>query len=246
LGWNFAIIANIVATAFVVCACNAFAAEISGAARVVDGDTVEIAATKIRLSGVDSPETDQLCLDEKGNRWACGVSAREELIRHVGTRPWVCQVNGSDRYSRYLATCTVDGEDIQKWMVLNGWALAFVRYSHTYASDETEARKARVGLWAGAFIAPWDWRHRSRQTTVLGSASVPVNAQEILLGATSAAEAPTPGCTTKGNLRADGQCIYHEPGGRWYANLNMTKTGRRWFCTPAEAEAAGCRAAGLK
>jgi endonuclease YncB( thermonuclease family) len=224
--------AIILATALIVCAWSAFAAEIGGMARFVDGDTVEIAATKIRLNGLDSPESDQLCLDDKGNRWACGISARDELIRHMGQRPWLCQINGTDRFGRSLATCTVDGEDIQKWMVRNGWALAFVRYSHAYENDEAEARKARIGLWAGAFIAPWDWRHRNKQTTIFGSASVPVNAQEILLGAASAAEAPSPGCTIKGNLRADGQCIYHEPGGRWYASLNMTKKGKALVLYP--------------
>src|ERR1035437_56634 len=57
----------------------------------------------------------------------CGVSARDELVRHVGDKPWSCRVTGTDRYGRSLAACTVDSEDIQKWMVRNGWALAFVR-----------------------------------------------------------------------------------------------------------------------
>jgi len=75
---------TLAAAALMLSAFAASAAEINGPARVVDGDTIEIAATKIRLSGVDSPETDQLCLDAKGGRWACGVSARDELVRHVG------------------------------------------------------------------------------------------------------------------------------------------------------------------
>ena len=238
---------TLAAAALMLSAFAASAAEINGPARVVDGDTIEIAATKIRLSGVDSPETDQLCLDAKGGRWACGVSARDELVRHVGDKPWSCRVTGTDRYGRSLAGCTVDSEDIQKWMVRNGWALAFVRYSHAYDQDEAEARKARAGLWAGAFIAPWDWRHRNKQTVVLGAASVPTNAQEILLGAASAAGAPSPECTIKGNMNRSGECIYHEPGGRWYASVNMDLgKGKRWFCTALEAEAAGCRRAGGK
>jgi hypothetical protein len=80
---------------------------------------------------------------------------------------------------------------------------------------------------------------------ILGAAGVPVNAQAILLGAVSAAEAPSPDCTIKGNINRSGECIYHEPGGRWYSLVKMDLSkGKRWFCSAAEAEAAGCRAAG--
>ena len=128
-------------------------------------------------------------------------------------------------------------------MVRSGWALSFVRYSHTYDADEEVARAAHSGLWAGAFIAPWDWRSRNNKTVVLGVASVPVNAQTILLGAVSAADAPSPDCTIKGNINRSGECIYHQQGGRWYAKINMDLSkGKRWFCSVQEAGAAGCRA----
>jgi endonuclease YncB( thermonuclease family) len=233
----------ILATLLLSVTC-AHAAEVSGIPRIVDGDTVQIGVTKIRLNGIDAPETDQLCLDARGDRWACGVAARDELIKFSRDRPWTCDVTGLDKYGRSLADCTIDGIDVDRWMVRSGWALAFVRYSREYGADELEAKSNRSGLWSGAFIAPWDWRGRNKQTEILGSGSVPVNAQTVLLSAVSADQAPDPACTIKGNVNRSGECIYHEPGGRWYARVNMDPSkGKRWFCSAAEAEAAGCRAA---
>lgn len=127
-------------------------------------------------------------------------------------------------------------------MVRNGWALSFVRYSHVYDADEAEARAAKAGLWGGAFIAPWDWRNRNKKTTILGAIDVPADARAKLLAPLSAAGAPSPGCDIKGNVNRSGVCIYHQPGSRWYAKVNMELNGKRWFCSIQEAEAAGCRA----
>jgi hypothetical protein len=129
-------------------------------------------------------------------------------------------------------------------MVHQGWALSFVKYSDSFDADEVAAREAQAGLWQGAFIAPWDWRHRSKETVILGAAAVPVNAQTILLGAVSAAGAPDPNCVIKGNVNRKGERIYHLPGQLNYSQTSMTKgLGERWFCTEAEAEAAGWRKA---
>jgi endonuclease YncB( thermonuclease family) len=235
--------ASAIITCLIAATAAAAASDIIGIPRIVDGDTIQIDATKIRLNGIDAPETDQVCLDEKGLRWTCGITARDELVRHAGDKPWTCHVTGTDRYGRSLATCEVGSEDIEKWMVRSGWALSFVRYSHAYDADEEAARGTHSGLWAGAFIAPWDWRSRNTKTVVLGAASVPTNAQIILLGAASAAEAPSPECTIKGNINRSGECIYHQQGGRWYEKINMDLSkGKRWFCSVQEAEAAGCRA----
>jgi endonuclease YncB( thermonuclease family) len=228
----------------VLTASSAIAAEISGVPRVVDGDTVEIGQVKIRLSGIDAPETDQICLDAKGERWACGITARDELIRFSKGQTWECTTSGSDQYGRSLANCFVEGEDVSKWMARSGWALSFVRYSHAYDADEKAAREAHAGLWSGSFIAPWDWRHRNKTTIILGAASIPVNAQTILLGAVSASESPSPECVIKGNVNRKGDRIYHLPGQLNYAQINMSKGfGERWFCTESEAEAAGWRKA---
>jgi endonuclease YncB( thermonuclease family) len=233
-----------IASLLALVALPAFAGEVSGVPRIVDGDTVEIGQVKIRLSGIDAPETDQVCLDAKGEKWACGIAARDELIRHSNGQPWECTTTGTDQYGRSLANCFIEGEGVGKWMVQSGWALSFVRYSHAYDADEIAAREVRAGLWSGAFIAPWDWRHRNKATMILGAASVPVNAQAILLGAVSASEAPSPECVIKGNVNRKGERIYHLPGQLNYAQINMTKgLGERWFCTEAEADAAGWRKA---
>jgi endonuclease YncB( thermonuclease family) len=225
-----------------ICLPDAEAIVIAGLPRIVDGDTVEISGTKIRLQGIDAPETDQLCLDEKGERWTCGITARDELIRRFGDKPWICEINGQDKYGRTLGTCRADSEDVEGWMVRSGWAMAFVRYSRTYEASGAAARASQSGLWAGAFIAPWDWRGRNKHTEILGAASVPGSASDILLSAASAAQAPSPACTIKGNVNRAGQCIYHVPGGRWYAKIKMDlDKGKRWFCSVEEAEVSGCR-----
>jgi endonuclease YncB( thermonuclease family) len=219
-----------------------FAAEITGIPRIVDGDTVEILQVKIRLSGIDAPETDQVCLDAKGEKWACGIAARDQLNRYSNGQTWECTTTGTDQYGRSLANCFIEGEDVSAWMVRSGWALSFVRYSHAYDADEVVAKEARAGLWSGAFIAPWDWRHRNKATIIQGAASVPVNAQTILLGAVSASEAPSPECVIKGNVNRKGERIYHLPGQLNYSQISMQKgLGERWFCTAADAEAAGWR-----
>jgi len=98
-------------------------------------------------------------------------------------------------------------------------------------------------MWSGAFIAPWDWRHRDRQTVILGALSVPVASQALLLAPASASGAPSPDCIIKGNVNRNGERIYHRPGGSHYAQVNMNSSEKRWFCTEQEAQAAGWRPA---
>lgn len=221
---------------------GAVAADFVGFPQIVDGDTVQIETEEIRLQGIDAPETDQLCLDRNGKRWTCGIEARDRLIEKAGGRVWACRSNSNDRYGRALASCDMDGTNLNRWLVRSGWAVSFTRYSHEYDADERTARDAKAGLWSGAFIAPWDWRGRNGKTEVLGAVSVPKDAQFILLSAASAVDAPTPQCAIKGNMTQKGECIYHLPGGRHYSTVNMDASkGKRWFCSEAEAEAAGCR-----
>ncbi len=189
---------------------------------------------------------DQLCLDTKGERWTCGAAARDELIKHAGSKPWTCIMRRvTDRRGRIVARCEVEGEDIQAWLVRNGWALAYERFSRDYEADEKAAREARAGMWQGAFIAPWDWRVRNKKTAILGAAKPPENARAILLASASGPVAPSPDCTIKGNVNTAGECIYHTPKSRWYARIHMrVSKGTRWFCSVDEAEAAGCRETG--
>jgi endonuclease YncB( thermonuclease family) len=217
------------------------AGEIEGVPHIVDADTVYIVGKKVRLSGVDAPETDQVCLDAGGGYFPCGVNAKTRLQEHFAKHPWKCEISGTDRYGRNLGSCTVNGEDVSRWLVRSGWALAFRRYSTAYVEDEDWAHREKIGLWSGAFVAPWDWRHRGPKTTILGAINVPIDAQRKLMASATAAEPPTTGCLIKANLSRR-ECIYHTPGGRFYDRLRMDQTTtRRWFCTEAEAEAAGCR-----
>jgi endonuclease YncB( thermonuclease family) len=236
---NFAVVLLL---AFFICIAHA-AEVISGVPRIVDGDTLVIGTTKIRLASIDAPESDQVCLDANRKQWTCGVEARDRLAAHIGNSPIVCVPTGADAYNRTLAICTIGGESLNAWMVQQGWALAFVRYSKQYILDEEAARSAGRGLWSGAFIAPWDWRHRNRQTIVLGATSVPISAQAELLAPISAAAAPSSQCVIKGNINRKGERIYFRPGQLDYARVDMSKPGKRWFCTEQDAQAAGWRPA---
>jgi endonuclease YncB( thermonuclease family) len=203
------------------------AAEITGVPKIREGDQVQIGSHRIRLGGIDAPAVDQLCLNTSGERWTCGVAARDELIK---------------RFGGTVARCSADGEDIQKWLVSNGWALAYTRLSRDYEADEKAAREAKAGMWQGAFIAPWDWRVRNKKTAILGAVKPPEHAKAILLASASGSVAPSPDCTIKGNVNRSGECIFHQPTSRWYAKIEMKiSKGTRWFCSVDEAEAAGCR-----
>jgi endonuclease YncB( thermonuclease family) len=218
------------------------AADVTGTAKVREGDSVVIGNTRIRLGGIDAPSVDQLCLNTKGERWTCGVAARDELAKHTEGKSWVCHTRSVDRRGRIVARCDVGGEDIQKWLVRNGWALAYTRTSHDYDADEAAAREAKAGMWQGAFFAPWDWRVRNKKTAILGATKPPEGAHAILLASASGPVAPSPDCTIKGNVNTTGECIYHTPTSRWYTQIKMKiSKGTRWFCSVEEAEAAGCR-----
>ncbi len=228
--------------AIVLLPAAAAAADITGIAKVREGDQIQIGSTRIRLAGIDAPSVDQLCLNTKGERWTCGVAARDELTHHTDKKNWSCHALRTDRRGRIVARCTVDGEDIQKWMVRSGWALAYTRISHDYEADEKAAREAKAGMWQGAFIAPWDWRVRNKKTAILGATKPPPNAHAILLASASGPVAPSPDCTIKGNVNSAGECIYHTRASRWYSQIKMQiSKGTRWFCSVEDAEAAGCR-----
>jgi endonuclease YncB( thermonuclease family) len=226
-----------------VTASYALADDLAGPPRVIDGDTIAVGSRHVRLQGIDAPETEQVCLDAHGEQWTCGIAARDHLFAHIAGRPITCAARGEDRYGRTLATCSAGGENLNAWMVHEGWALAYVQYSHEYVDDEDAARAQRRGMWAGAFIAPWDWRHRNKTTVILGAATVPVGAQSKLLAPASTSTAPSAKCTIKGNVNRQGERIYHLPGQTNYATINMKDPQKRWFCSEDDARAAGWRPA---
>lgn len=136
---------------------------ITGQARITDGDTLRINEQRIRLHGIDAPESDQRCTDSAGAWWYCGSQATRELSRKIKGRNVSCRGDEHDRYGRLIAVCNVDGESLNAWMVRQGWAVAYTRYSFRYLADEVVARATRRGVWVGDFTAPEDWRRQRRR-----------------------------------------------------------------------------------
>ena len=134
---------------------------VSGRARVVDGDTLDVGAVRVRLHGVDAPESRQSCV-AGARRWSCGERATRALTARIGARTVACEERDRDRYGRIVAVCRAGGEDLNAWMVSQGLALAYRRYSRDYVGAEARARDARLGMWRGDFVAPWDWRRGER------------------------------------------------------------------------------------
>jgi endonuclease YncB( thermonuclease family) len=124
------------------------AEELTGRASVIDGDTIEIRGERLRLEGIDAFESKQTC-ELKGKAWPCGQRAALALADKVGAKPLRCTWEKRDRYRRALATCYLGSENVNAWLVREGWALAFRRYSEAYVKDEDEARLAKRGAWVG-------------------------------------------------------------------------------------------------
>ena len=145
------------------------AEEFKGLAKIIDGDTVHINSKKIRLEGIDAPEIRQQCQKvfleisvivgfNLKKDYPCGVISKEKLINKINKSKINCISSGRDRYKRYLATCYKDKINLNKWMVRNGLAVAYKRYSKDYLGDEIYAKENKLGLWKGSFIRPEKWR----------------------------------------------------------------------------------------
>lgn len=201
---------------------QAVATSFAGVATVVDGDTLDIAGQRIRLEGIDAPETAQICQTSDGRPWPCGRVASKALKALIGNNDVACDSHGADKYGRILGFCFADGRELNGAMVKAGMAWAFVRYSNAYVAQEGEARQALVGVWQGPAEAPWDFRQKGWTT----------------------AEAVAPkGCAIKGNVSAKGH-IYHMPWSPWYDRVTIEpRRGEQWFCSENDAKAAGWRPA---
>ena len=135
---------------------------ISGEARVVDGDTLYVGDTKVRLHGIDAPETRQICQNVNEAEWQCGVAAARALQQEIGRRDVHCQRMSYDRNQRSIAVCWVGHSDLGRRLVQLGLAIAYRKYSHDYVSAELEAKRLKRGMWAGSFIEPERWRAMQR------------------------------------------------------------------------------------
>ena len=205
----------------------------TGRATVIDGDTIDIRGERMRLHGIDAPESAQWCLDGSAARYRCGQNAAFALADRIGAGNVRCDLLDRDRYDRHVARCFLGEADLNQWMVLHGQAVAYRQYSTEYAAVEDRARGRRAGVWQGAFDLPWDWRRGTRTVTERGAAAP----------AAAPASAPASDCAIKGNISRNGR-IYHVPGQTHYDRTKISPgKGERWFCSEAEARAAGWRRA---
>ncbi len=196
---------------------------VEGRATAVDADTIDIGPdTRIRLFGIDAPEIGQGCQRKGGGTWKCGVAARDRLSDLVDRREVLCRGTGQDDYGRLLGWCTIGGVEVNSLLISEGLAWAFVKYSDDYVPLEREARRAHIGVWQAPTQTPWDYRAEKWE----------VGKQES-----------PDGCPVKGNINREGERIYHAPWSPWYSRTKVSiENGERWFCSEAEALAAGWRA----
>ena len=135
----------------------------SNKVRVVDGDTIHLNREKIRFSGIDTPEIKQLC-NKNNEVIKCGILAKELLINKIGKNKVECFNEGVDRYKRILAECFVNNESLSRYLVKNGYAFDYKRYSkEKFNLDEVHAKKNKLGLWKMKFLYPWEWRAKIRK-----------------------------------------------------------------------------------
>ncbi len=138
---------------------ESFAAKAS-AVRVIDGDTLDVGGVRVRLHGIDAPETKQPCLNGSNVVYLCGQAATKALREMVRGKDVRCEPRDRDRYGRVVAVCRADGADINEHLVREGRAVAYRQYSRDYVATEDEARRERRGLWAGEFVPPAEFRRR--------------------------------------------------------------------------------------
>lgn len=229
----------------VVAALPAGAMELS----VADGDTLIVNGVTYTLEGIEAPQTDQTCLDDKGAAWTCGLEARDRLMDHIRGRDVQCIDRGLDSLyrKRRVGDCRVSGEAVtlSQWMVQEGWALNRDRSTKDRFKAEREtASLNRKGLWKGCFVSPEALRRYTLSTTsLLGAACPQSNTLKVREALFPEYPAMPAGCPIKGRVGLRSQLggylgIYHPPGCRSY---ERTKQPHRWFCSEAEAQAEGFR-----
>ena len=146
--------------------------ELAGKASVHDGDTVTLHGTSIRLNGIDAPEAEQLCRGDDSLPYPCGQIATKALSEFLAGRDLNC-VDLDDRsFARTIAVCSLGNTDIADWMVRNGYALDWPKYSKGgYAAAQAEAKLNGRGMWAGSFVEPWKYRACKRAGGKVGDCS---------------------------------------------------------------------------
>ena len=135
---------------------NLFASHVT----VIDGDTIRLGDVKIRFSGIDAPEINQTCVASEG-KVACGKISKDILIAKVTNNKISCTDEGKDFYGRVLGECFVNGESLSAYLVREGFAFAYRKYSNKYIEDEEYAKFNKLGMWSMEFQYPWDYRRNN-------------------------------------------------------------------------------------
>lgn len=213
-----------------------------GRIRVVDGDTFDIGGTVVRLHAIDAPELDQSCDDADNPAWNCGIWVRDRARAMFEGREASCSAVDTDRYGRVVAKCRVEGRDMGATLVSDGLAFAYREYGLDYDLTEKTAAINQRGLHATSVMPPAAFRSAQR---VPGESTGTVTARDDRAGKRKLLpNALNPDCPIKGNVSRSGERIYHLPGQSYYDATRISLTrGERWFCTEAEARAAGWRKA---
>lgn len=133
-----------------------------GVPYVIDGDTIIVNGTHVRLAAIDAPETDQTCADATGQAYRCGLLAASALEQEIAGRSVTCTQTDTDKYGRVVAYCVIGGLDLGEFMVRAGMAVDYTRYDPEgkYVEAQQDAKTAGRGIWQGAFTEPEIWRHR--------------------------------------------------------------------------------------
>ena len=129
--------------------------------QVIDGDTIYIGKLKYRLFGIDAPEKKQIC--EKDNiKIQCGILAQDVLKKKIGDKIPECIVKDKDRYQRLVAECFIGKESLSRFMVREGYAVAYIQYSKDFIYDEKYAKENKLGIWSMNFQLPSEYRKSLR------------------------------------------------------------------------------------
>ena len=142
--------------------------EISGNAQIIDGDTIKINSKKIRLHGIDSPKLKQMCKKPYltiifftfTKDYPCGKISTQKLQKKINNKVITCKILDVDRYKRFIGECYKRNLNLNSWLVSNGYAVAYRKYSKKYISNEINAKNEKKGIWQGKFEMPWEFRRK--------------------------------------------------------------------------------------
>ena len=127
--------------------------------RVIDGDSLAFGELRIRMQGIDAPELEQKCRDNKSQKlYNCGQVSKDYLISLIADQDIKCTNEGSDKYKRQLAYCYAGKMSLNRQMVRSGNAVAYTKYDKSFIMEEKIAKANKAGIWGGEFQTPEKWR----------------------------------------------------------------------------------------